>query len=105
MTAKFGQDSRFCLVIESYNFDELPYHIVVPSLPSYAFSSRPPLDKDFGIEDVARLLNQLMLGLGFESGYMVQGGDVGSKVARVIAAEHDECRGKNISVPCRGPPH
>lgn len=89
----------------STNPDELPYHIVIPSLPGYAFSSRPPLDKDFGIEDVARLMNKLMLGLGYGSGYVVQGGDVASKVARVIAAKHDECRGKNISVRCRGPPH
>jgi microsomal epoxide hydrolase len=90
---------------QKYGPDELPYHIVVPSLPGYAFSSRPPLDKDLGIEDVARLMNQLMLGLGFRSGYIVQGGDVGSKVARVVAAKHDECRGKNISIPCRGFPH
>ncbi|KEQ74205.1 alpha/beta-hydrolase [Aureobasidium namibiae CBS 147.97] len=77
--------------------DDLPYHLVVPSLPGYAFSSRPPLEKDFGIGDVARLMNMLMLNLGYEAGYMVQGGDVGSKVARVIAAKHDECKGKDFS--------
>ncbi|CAD0100793.1 unnamed protein product [Aureobasidium mustum] len=82
-----------------YSPDDLPYHLVVPSLPGYAFSSPPPLDKDFGIEDVARLMNQLMLNLGFGAGYMVQGGDVGSKVARVMAAKHDECRGKHLSIP------
>jgi microsomal epoxide hydrolase len=90
---------------QKYNPDELPYHIVIPSLPGYAFSSRPPLDKDFGIGDVARLINKLMLGLGYGSGYVVQGGDVGSKVARVIAAKHDECKGKIRSVPYQGPSH
>ncbi|KAI4726297.1 alpha/beta-hydrolase [Aureobasidium sp. EXF-10728] len=77
---------------KKYSADDLPYHLVVPSLPGYAFSSPPPLDKDFGIEDVARLMNQLMLELGFGVGYLVQGGDVGSKVARVMAAKHDECK-------------
>jgi microsomal epoxide hydrolase len=86
---------------QKYNPDELPYHIVISSIPGYAFSSRPPLDKDFGIEGVARLMNKLMLGLGYGSGYVVQGGDVASKVDRVIAAKHDECRGKNISVRYR----
>ncbi|KAH0040661.1 alpha/beta-hydrolase, partial [Aureobasidium melanogenum] len=75
-----------------YSPDDLPYHVVVPSLPGYAFSSPPPLDKDFGIEDVARLMNQLMLNLGYGAGYMVQGGDVGSKVARVMAVKHGECK-------------
>ncbi|KAG9800908.1 epoxide hydrolase 1, partial [Aureobasidium melanogenum] len=78
-----------------YSPDDLPYHVVVPSLPGYAFSNPPPLDKDFGIEDVARLMNQLMLNLGYEPGYMVQGGDVGSKVARVMAVKHEECKGKH----------
>ena len=87
---------------QKYSPDELPYHIIVPSLPGYA-SSRPPLDKEFGIEDVARLMNDLMISLGYGAGYMVQGGDVGSKVARVMAAKHDECKGKNISILCQGP--
>jgi microsomal epoxide hydrolase len=50
-------------------------------------------------------MNTLMLGLGYSSGYVVQGGDVGSKVARVIAAKHDECKGKIRSVPYQGPSH
>jgi microsomal epoxide hydrolase len=86
---------------KKYGSNDLPYHIVVPSLPGYAFSSPPPLDKDFGIEDVARLMNQLMLNLGYGAGYMAQGGDVGSKVARVMAAKHDECKGKMISCPSK----
>ncbi|KAI8625408.1 Alpha/Beta hydrolase protein [Xylariaceae sp. FL1651] len=74
---------------------ELPYHIIVPSLPGYAFSSPPPLDRDFRLEDCARILDKLMVQLGFglnsgdgskgvHGGYVVQGGDVGSKVARVL---------------------
>jgi microsomal epoxide hydrolase len=74
-----------------YAEEEPPYHFIVPSSPGYAFSSPPPLDRDFRIEDVARVMNHLMVDLGFGSGYVVQGGDIGSKVARAIAAEHESC--------------
>jgi hypothetical protein len=37
-------------------------------------------------------MNRLMLQLGFGDGYAVQGGDIGSKVARVIAAKHEACK-------------
>lgn len=73
---------------------DLPYHLVVPSLPGYTFSSPPPLNKDFGIHDVARLFDKLMVSLGFGNGYVAQGGDIGSKVARVMCAEHEACKGK-----------
>lgn len=80
------------LIKGRYTPSTLPYHFVVPSLPGYAFSSPPPINKDFRIEDIARVANQLMLDLGFGNGYVVQGGDIGSKVGRVLAAEHDACR-------------
>jgi microsomal epoxide hydrolase len=72
---------------------DLPYHLVVPSLPGYAFSSTPPLEKDLNTQDVARIMNQLMLSLGFEAGYIVQGGDIGSRLARILAVEHQSCKG------------
>jgi microsomal epoxide hydrolase len=78
---------------ERYTPETLPYHIIVPSLPGYAFSSKPPLDKDFGVQDVARIVNSLMVQLGFGSGYIAQGGDIGSRVSRVLAATYDECKG------------
>lgn len=87
------------LLSARYTASDLPYHLVVPSLPGYAFSSPPPLDRDFRLEDIARLFNKLMIGLGFESGYVVQGGDVGSKVARVMAAEQANCKGLDASLP------
>jgi microsomal epoxide hydrolase len=80
-----------------YTEEELPYHFIVPSSPGYAFSSPPPLDRDFRIEDVARVMNHLMVDLGFGSGYVVQGGDIGSKVARAIAAEHESC----LAIHCK----
>ncbi|GAD96563.1 hypothetical protein PVAR5_5221 [Paecilomyces variotii No. 5] len=71
----------------------LPYHLIVPSLPGYTFSSGPPLDKNFATHDVARVMDKLMRDIGFESGYVVQGGDIGSRVARVIAVDYESCKG------------
>ncbi|KAK4574473.1 hypothetical protein LTR86_001314 [Recurvomyces mirabilis] len=74
-----------------YSEDELPYHIIVPSLPGYCFSNGPPLDRDFIIEDVARIMDRLMTGLGF-SAYVAQGGDLGSYIARVLGVRHAACK-------------
>lgn len=71
----------------------LPYHLIVPSLPGYTFSSGPPLDKNFTTHDIARVMDKLMKDIGFESGYVVQGGDIGSRVARVIAVDYESCKG------------
>jgi len=87
---------------EQYSETELPYHFIVPSLPGYAFSSRPPMNKDFRIEDIAGIMNSLMVGLGFSDGYVVQGGDIGSKVARVIAAEYAQCKGMLLRLQTDG---
>lgn len=80
----------------NYSPSTLPYHIIVPSLPGYTFSSPPPSDRDFRVEDIARVFNTLMLGLGFPS-YIAQGGDIGSKIARVLAAEHTACKAAHIN--------
>lgn len=87
---------------QQYTPDTLPYHLVVPSLPGYTFSSPPPQDRDFRLEDVARLLHKLAISLGFGSGYVLQGGDIGSKVGRVMAATYDEVKGKislSVEIP------
>ena len=86
-----------------YTAQELPYHIVIPSLPGYAFSSTPPLQKDWILTDSARLMNKLMVGLGFESGYAVQGGDIGSYTSRIMAAKYDSCKAMHLNfciMPC-----
>lgn len=78
---------------QEFNPRTLPYHLIVPSLPGYTFSSGPPLDRDFGTHDIANILNRLMLGLGFESGYVAQGGDIGSRIARELAVDYESCKG------------
>ncbi|KAF2099943.1 alpha/beta-hydrolase [Rhizodiscina lignyota] len=82
---------------QRYTPETLPYHIIVPSLPGYAFSSPAPLFKDFQIQDVARVMNTLMEQLGFSDGYIVQGGDIGSKIARIIAVEHASCKAIHVN--------
>lgn len=79
----------FEMLKEKYSQETLPYHVVVPSLPGYAFSSPPPHHRDFQLQDVAGVLHSLMLELGFGDGFVVQGGDIGSKVCRVMAATYD----------------
>jgi microsomal epoxide hydrolase len=49
------------------------------------------------LKDMASIMNNLMVSLGFGDGYIVQGGDVGSKVARVVASRHPECKALHIN--------
>jgi microsomal epoxide hydrolase len=74
----------------------LRYHFIVPSLPGYAFSSPPPVDKEFSYPDIAHLFNGLMVGLGFNA-YIAQGGDLGSYISRKLAEKYDECKGVSSS--------
>ncbi|GME34403.1 Alpha/Beta hydrolase protein [Neofusicoccum parvum] len=73
--------------------DQLPYHVIVPSLPGYTFSAKPPLDKDWTYRDSARIMHKLLCELGFEqSGYAVQGGDIGSVISRTLATTYSQCK-------------
>ncbi|KAL2373912.1 hypothetical protein RJ035_004335 [Blastomyces gilchristii] len=86
------------LMKEKYTPQTLPYHLIVPSLPGYAFSSAPPLTRNFDQNDVAKIMHQLMVDLGFKSsGYLVQGGDIGSMVARRMSEFYDACKGFHIN--------
>jgi len=77
---------------KQYTPQTLPYHLIVPSLPGYAFSDAPPLDDDFTQEDVASVLHELMLGLGCSKGYVAQGGDLGSNLSRIMVKTYDACK-------------
>lgn len=80
------------ILTKKYTPDNLPFHVVVPSLPGYGYSNGPPLDKDYTVEDMARNIDALMVGLGFGSGYISQGGDIGSFITRVLGAKYDNCK-------------
>ncbi|KAF5004521.1 hypothetical protein FDECE_8988 [Fusarium decemcellulare] len=82
---------------QKYSPEDLPYHVIVPSLPGYTLSSGPPLTKDWSTEDVGRVMNKLMIGLGFGSGYITQGGDIGAFVSWILAVNHKECHAIHIN--------
>lgn len=86
------------LLRSKYSARDLPYHAIVPSLPGYAFSSGPPLDQDYSIEQAAEVLHNLMCGLGFENGYLSQGGDIGSGICFIQAARFDECKSMHVNM-------
>ncbi|KAF1974119.1 epoxide hydrolase-like protein [Bimuria novae-zelandiae CBS 107.79] len=76
---------------------ELPYQFVVPSLPGYTLSSRGPAERDWSMMDTAAVMEKLMRGLGFDK-YFVQGGDVGSMVARVMSAMFGSVVGVHLNM-------
>jgi microsomal epoxide hydrolase len=84
---------------QKYTPESLPYHLVVPSLPGFTLSSGRPLNHDISQVDVARIMDKLMKQIGFGEGYVAQGGDVGSRVARILAVDSDACKGKASTSP------
>ena len=79
------------LIRKKYSSADLPYHIIIPSLPGYTLSSGGPVDKDWGMRDSARVINSLMKSLGFDK-YISQGGDVGSFLS-ILQTEYEEVVG------------
>jgi pimeloyl-ACP methyl ester carboxylesterase len=65
--------------------DLLPgFDLVIPSLPGYGFSERPPVCTT---RDVAALWHELMRGLGYER-YGACGGDFGAAVTTYLGLDH-----------------
>jgi microsomal epoxide hydrolase len=91
--------SIMSILVKRYTPATLPYRIIIHSLPGYTFSSPTPLHRDLRIKGVAAVVNMLMVDLRFGSGYVAQGGDIGSKVSRALGAVHPECKGKFIRTP------
>jgi microsomal epoxide hydrolase len=58
----------------------------------YAFSSGPSTKSNTRTTDIALIINTLMVGLGFDNGYIAQGGDIGSYVARILGSKFSECK-------------
>ncbi|KAJ7681842.1 Alpha/Beta hydrolase protein [Mycena polygramma] len=90
------------ILSNKYTPETLPYHVIVPSLPGYGFSSGPQT-QDFKMVHVATIFNDLMLGLGFDK-YVAQGGDVGSGVARLLTMNHDSCKAIHVNMFTAAPP-
>lgn len=72
------------------------FHIVVPSIPGFAFSDAPR-DTDMNVTRVARMWAELMRQLGYDR-YGTQGGDIGAYVAPAVAeADPDHVVGVHIN--------
>jgi pimeloyl-ACP methyl ester carboxylesterase len=61
------------------------FHVVVPSLPGYAYSDKPTAP-GWNLERIARAWDTLMTGLGYER-YGAQGGDWGAMVTTSIGQQ------------------
>ncbi|KAH8885315.1 epoxide hydrolase 1 [Thozetella sp. PMI_491] len=76
---------------------QLPYHVIVPSLPGYGFSDPPPVDREFDLVQAAGIFDHLLVRILGLTGYLTQGGDIGSRVARLLAAKYEHCRGAHLN--------
>ncbi|KAH8896127.1 alpha/beta-hydrolase [Thozetella sp. PMI_491] len=94
------------LLTAKYTPETLPYHVIVPSLPDYGLSGSPSENIEMTVELSARIVNQLMIDLGFGEGYLAQGGDLGSLIARILSAEYKECKAFHVNMldPTEAPP-
>ena len=73
------------------------FHVVVPSLPGYAFSDKPT-GTGWGVQKTADAWAKLMARLGYER-YGAQGGDWGSMVTTSIGQQDTEhCAGIHINM-------
>ena len=82
--------------------EEQAYHVIVPSLPGFGFSSYP--SKPCSPMDMADIILQLMTVLGYQR-FMAQGGDWGAQIVRIIATRYpDQCRAVHMNMVITGPP-
>lgn len=94
-----GSFHEFDRVVDQFanptNSTDPAFHVVVPSLPGFCWSSPPPR-RGWTMQDSARVFNKLMLGLGYQS-YVAQAGDWGSFVARELGSKCDECKAVHLN--------
>lgn len=85
--------------------DVLSYYLTVPHLVGFEYYSPPQLDEDFNWNDNVRIISKMVHLLGFEmTGYVAQGGDLGSAVASAIAAYDSACRLVHLNMFIMPPP-
>ncbi len=78
------------------------FHVVIPSMPGYGFSSKPR-HTGTSVEHIADLWNELMAQLGYPH-YFAQGGDWGSVVTCAIGLRHwPRCSGINLNMILAAP--
>jgi pimeloyl-ACP methyl ester carboxylesterase len=73
------------------------YHLVIPSLPGYAFSGKPS-QPGWSVPHTATAWNALMLALGYDR-YFAQGGDWGAAVTDAIGQQNlGNCAGIHLNM-------
>jgi pimeloyl-ACP methyl ester carboxylesterase len=79
------------------------FHVIVPSLPGYAFSE-PPRTPGWDVARIAAAFVELLGGLGYER-YGAQGGDWGAQVTtRIATLDPAHCVGLHLNMPIAGAP-
>jgi pimeloyl-ACP methyl ester carboxylesterase len=73
------------------------FHVVVPSLPGFGFSSKPR-EPGWNNARIAEVLAKLMERLGYE-GYGAQGGDWGGGIVQWMAANDPHCLAAHSNYP------
>ena len=73
------------------------FDVIVPSLPGFGFSGRPP--RPIGPRKIAGLFNTLMTEVLGYDGYMAQGGDWGGAISTWLGFDHaPQCRAIHVNV-------
>ena len=73
------------------------FHVVCPSLPGYGLSGKPPA-AGWGVEKMADVFAELMIGLGYEH-FGAQGGDWGSAITTALGGRHPQnCIGIHLNM-------
>lgn len=84
------------------SIDDPAFHVIAPSLPGYGLSSYP--SKPCSPMDIAEIVHKLMMALDYTK-YIVQGGDWGSMIGRIIPINHPEnCRAIHLNMVVAAPP-
>jgi epoxide hydrolase len=79
------------------------FHLVIPSLPGYAFSGKPN-EAGWSTDKTADAWDQLMRALGYDR-YFAQGGDWGAVVTMAIGAQNKgACAAIHVNMPVAQPP-
>ena len=80
------------------------FDIIVPSLPGFGFSGRPP--RPIGPRKIARLFDTLMTDVLEYPSYLAQGGDWGGAISSWLGFEHaPACRAIHINIFTMRPPN
>ncbi|UCK58277.1 hypothetical protein AFCA_001140 [Aspergillus flavus] len=79
------------IVRQNYSSEDCPFHIIVPSLPGYAYSAGSPVSRYADMFAVARTVDALLTGIGLGNRYIAQGGGMGASVARLLGSYSPSC--------------